>query len=598
MKLGPILGIEDEYQYTVCFLSEREFPQQDLSLTLIMPGDGQEEEHQHSPEEPKKLVDHTFYRFSFPVPEKDEAYSVKYIITVKKPDGSVEKLGNWYWLEKQRPSSQPLSPKNGLTEWEFEVPGKKGLPRIGYCSCNGDSGKHPSDVEPEEFGLWKKMREIHDRSAEDDAPSQKFHCLFMGGDQVYADSIWEKVEFLKNLQAEVEKDAGFFGRIKHRFDNKALRKLTTKSVARFELDKAKSAVFERQLKSFYEQLYIDSWADADMSYMLASVPSVMMWDDHDVFDGWGSHPDELQECDIFQRIFKIGCKYFEIFQIRTKDNQSLIYNRTKRWGRYKHLRDDKGSDHHLVKKARPWKHYSMHLTLRSVEIFVLDNRSFRTRWRVMAESQYKDLEEMLEQPLFKKIPDERHKEKILCFVIPVPVAHLDYAGMAESVLEKIGRNNFRKTISDDAIDHWDHKNHSDEQKRLLDLMFEAGEKRDPYYVCIISGDVHSAGAAKITHNASERSVTQLISSAIVHVPPTWGQGKVLGFVSETLSRVHGYTLDLKNYGEYEEQTINRRNFAYLEKDGGVRAYLKMEGAEEVEPRTLNRFIKPYRERRL
>jgi hypothetical protein len=78
-------------------------------------------------------------------------------------------------------------------------------------------------------------------------------------------------------------------------------------------------------------------------------------------------------------------------------------------------------------------------------------------------------------------------------------------------------------------------------------------------------------------------------------------------VSKTLSVISGYTLDLKNYGDYEEQTINQKNFGYLCKTSrGVKAFLNMEqGIEEgrvemagrtadkfVGMRTLNKFANP------
>jgi PhoD related phosphatase len=33
---------------------------------------------------------------------------------------------------------------------------------------------------------------------------------------------------------------------------------------------------------------------------LASIPSVNMWDDHDIIDGYGSYPNDMQNTDLFQ----------------------------------------------------------------------------------------------------------------------------------------------------------------------------------------------------------------------------------------------------------------------------------------------------------
>lgn len=57
-----------------------------------------------------------------------------------------------------------------------------------------------------------------------------------------------------------------------------------------------SKTLPNQLDRFYDELYQRCWSKPDMSLMLATIPSVMMWDDHDIFDGWGSYPDALQQC--------------------------------------------------------------------------------------------------------------------------------------------------------------------------------------------------------------------------------------------------------------------------------------------------------------
>ena len=33
---------------------------------------------------------------------------------------------------------------------------------------------------------------------------------------------------------------------------------------------------------------------------LAIIPSLMIWDDHDIFDGWGSYPTKMLNCDVMQ----------------------------------------------------------------------------------------------------------------------------------------------------------------------------------------------------------------------------------------------------------------------------------------------------------
>ena len=91
--------------------------------------------------------------------------------------------------------------------------------------------------------------------------------LIMGGDQIYADSIWDKVSSLDDWSSL-------------KFEEQVVRKSTKKMT--------------KQLDDFYSRLYKQRWSNEHMSLMLASVPNVMMWYDHDIFDGWGSFPRDLQ----------------------------------------------------------------------------------------------------------------------------------------------------------------------------------------------------------------------------------------------------------------------------------------------------------------
>jgi len=101
--------------------------------------------------------------------------------------------------------------------------------------------------------------------------------MLLGGDQLYADEIWSTVPELK------------------KWNELSLDKKVSRS--------ANKAMVE-QIERFFDQLYAERWSDPTMSLMLAQVPSLMMWDDHDIFDGWGSFPEDLQGCEVFQAIFQ------------------------------------------------------------------------------------------------------------------------------------------------------------------------------------------------------------------------------------------------------------------------------------------------------
>ena len=114
-----------------------------------------------------------------------------------------------------------------------------------------------------------------------------YHLLLLGGDQIYSDAMWA---VLPDMQAWAQLDRP----------------------ARIAASFAHG--MESALKAYFSRMYLERWSQPDVAATLASVPTVMMWDDHDIMDGWGSHPADLHECAVFQGIFKVARAAFELFQ--------------------------------------------------------------------------------------------------------------------------------------------------------------------------------------------------------------------------------------------------------------------------------------------
>lgn len=58
-------------------------------------------------------------------------------------------------------------------------------------------------------------------------------------------------------------------------------------------------------------MHFDSKA---LKEMFSCIPNVMLWDDHDIFDGWGSYPPDMLNCPVFQGIYGIARKFYMLFQ--------------------------------------------------------------------------------------------------------------------------------------------------------------------------------------------------------------------------------------------------------------------------------------------
>ncbi|GFE66984.1 alkaline phosphatase D family protein [Litoreibacter roseus] len=525
ISLGPILGIERDYRYSLILLLPKklETASGDL-LKLVVSARGKRTSN--PPATYASTFGHTLYRFEFEVDPSVETEAVDYTIEL---------------------SGAPLENASGETSWSFVVPGKEVVPKVGFASCNGNDKLLAPEMDAAEFVMWDKLIAAHNQ----EELSYAFHCLLLCGDQVYADPIWDRVPYFKKY--------GLNGRN------------SGKKMSAHRIDPAEKEAFIAQLEAFYEDLYIGCWTRPSIAKVLASVPSVMMWDDHDIFDGWGSYPTELQNCEVFQVIYDVAKRYFELLQIRTRLNSALISN----------------------------DHYSQRVPFRNFEMLILDNRSLRTRDQIMSDLQYQELESVRDGSVFDQAKGELAKQRTFIFGIPVPVAHLNYKKRAEGLLGRLGwlfKGDFRKSLDDDALDHWDHHLHADEQKRLIDLLFSFGDRHDPKYIHIVSGDVHSAGAGRIERRqGAERHVNQLIASPIVYHPVGRFQQKIVHWVSEDVTDIPGYRVRVDRFGLGENAPANiyERNFGFLYKatGKGIMFYLTLEHDQEKyawdQPRLFN-----------
>ncbi|CAE7231572.1 unnamed protein product [Rhizoctonia solani] len=152
-------------------------------------------------------------------------------------------------------------------ELEFFVPGLNQNMRWATYSCNGFSaGINPDDFRGPGHAsgydpLWKDLLDKH--------AQRPFHALIGGGDQLYCDAMMREPE----LQ-------GFLG-----------LKTAKEKIAAPLTDDILSALDRHYCLEFRRGMF----AKAN-----SSIPMVNMLDDHDLIDGFGSYPDNLQSSPIFK----------------------------------------------------------------------------------------------------------------------------------------------------------------------------------------------------------------------------------------------------------------------------------------------------------
>lgn len=414
--------------------------------------------------------------------------------------------------------------------WHFTVPGKNYAPRMAYVSCNGFSD--PSSIRKlikGEKAVWADLLCNHDKlvrpdgymldkeqlwheSRTHDKDLQRFHLLLMGGDQIYFDSIWEDVKELK----------GWIG-------------LPRDEQLKFPV----TPELEAQIENYYLTLYATRWLPnerapwgseaktLDAAHAMARTPTVMMWDDHDIFDGWGSYSCEMQNSPLFKRLFHHARRAFWVFQMQHVDDQLPELK----------LRDDvrvRANDP-LFQKIE-WSNvlksdplalpmldlqpgFSFVHAIGPIQLVVADLRTERSYEQVMGPDTWSALKTWL-----KQIPENDRKHpgmgcQHLLFMSSVPVVHPKLT-LAEAFLDNFGSENVLDSSADDLKDHWTHDDHEGERLRLLETLF-ATAKAKRLRVAIVSGDVHVAahGVAyrkDVGPQDNWAQIQQFTSTAVVH----------------------------------------------------------------------------------
>ena len=401
--------------------------------------------------------------------------------------------------------------------WRFVVPGRQQPLRIGYNSCNGFS--IPGDMKriADKNAVWRDLIATH--------AGQPMHLMLMGGDQIYADQLWDAVPELRGFN---------------------------------ELPRSQRVAMNpgQNLRDDVERFYVDTYRDrfgqAPVAEALASIPSLMMWDDHDIFDGWGSYSAEEQASPVFQTIFAAARGCFALFQLQSNPGA-------------------------LSWPALPGQSgFNALLRVGDVGLLVLDLRSERSITQILAADTWNVILDALD-----RTAGLRH----LLVMSSIPVVHPDM-----SFLERgLGFVPGMQGIEDDLHDQWVSYNHRTERLRMVHRLFDFAEANGTR-VSIVSGDVHVA-ALGVVESARRpvgwiyaNVINQLTSSPIVHPPPQ----RIVSYFLEQLGRevseldrdIHAQMVQFPgtNY-----RIIDARNWLSLEFDeqGRIWANWHVEDAPQV-----------------
>ena len=390
--------------------------------------------------------------------------------------------------------SLPLTPDTG-----FSVDGRRhpvrtdyeGDLRILFTSCNG---MEDGDLDrADRNAVWDMALQDH--------RDHPFRLHLMGGDQIYADEV-----------------------TKHHPDAEAWPDSVPDHLTNADVPRLRADLFD-----LFADRYIAVYAQGPFATLAAQIPTLSMWDDHDICDGWGSLSPELLDSPVGQALFGAARDAFLVFQCAVAADGAPP------------LATDPTGDN-----------LSFHALLPGLAILAPDLRSERRPGRVMADTGWRAYEAMLNAA--------DRPRAFLMSSVPAIGPRLSIVERAMNMLP--GEQGYE----DDLRDQWQSFKHRGEWRRFLQGMID-WQDRTGGRITALSGEIHLAAHGVM--GKGDVAIRQLVSSGIAHPPPPRAWALTLALLSRLGdSPVPGHPIRLRSvpgHGRY----VADRNYLTLERRDGA-----------------------------
>ncbi len=372
-------------------------------------------------------------------------------------------------------AAEPLGRRGGFQVWRytFWLPAVSGIEyrlegkryrvnaaldsdlRLAYVSCDGMEYGDRDRAVAERNTLWRRLAQQH--------TERPLQLLLQGGDQLYAD---EMLEIHPALRAW-----------RHNGCQHAV-----------DLDCYELA---EELRNYLFARYLELYSQPASAWLMARVPSLAMWDDHDICDGWGSLPTTKLDSPLGRIVFQVAREFFLLFQLgATCDGLPAM------------CLDRAGT-------TLTWA-----LQLPGLYLIAPDLRSERRPERVLGEPGWTALRRAL-----AAVTDE---QVFVLSSVPALGPRLSWVEAAMRLIPHIQK------YEDDLRDQWQSRAHRAEWRAFLKALLAVHERGDAR-VTILSGEIHLA--TRGTLQARCGPLHQLVASGIAHPPPPAAYARALGLLA-------------------------------------------------------------------
>src|SRR3546814_270240 len=237
--------------------------------------------------------------------------------------------------------------------------------------------------------------------------------------------------------------------------------------------------------------YLELYRQPKGAWMVARVPTLAIWDDHDSCDGWGSLPPERMDSPFGRAVFAVARELYLLFQ------QGAV-----------------APDYPPAFGDRSGTSLGWHLRLPGLDVVAPDLRSERRRNRVMGDSGWQMLRDAL--------AEARSGRVLLLSSVPALGPRLSWVEAVMSVTPRMEK------YEDDLRDQWQSHAHREEWRRFLRLLIET-HTRDTTPVTVLSGEIHLA--TRGTMDTPEGPLHQLVASGISHPAPPTAYARALSLLA-------------------------------------------------------------------
>ena len=372
---------------------------------------------------------------------------------------------------------------------------------FGLLSCHMPFSKSLfGRVETKNMDMWDYLGTALEKHAK-----TNLRLLIAGGDQVYVDGI-DTLNIWKNLTTLMEQ---------------GIRPNPS------------------EMKSWFREIYRGYWGFNQLQEVFRKYPTYMIWDDHELADGWGSLCLKGHKHEIRDLLSDFPNQHFDARKCRSII-ADMIDAGKQVYFEYQHSHNpptEKGV-------------FDYHFEAGPCAFFVLDGRGqrdiSRAEYKILGRDQLARFSTWCDTLEVEQTP-------FVFVVSAVPVMHArEQVVNASELASKIP---YLDKLKDDLRDAWEHNLHDRERRELIDLLFSLAERG--FKVSILSGDVHTAAVFELNRN--NLIIYQLTSSAI-----TFPLSKLNSFLLSQIVPDKGSSED--NYNFERLAFYEATNFSIIEVD--------------------------------